>query len=711
MELTQPLQQPLQIFMSMDSSGNDNWNGLNSTWVNTTNGPKATIQNATGTVGSKGTVKIASGTYNENNIEIKSNMNIIGENQQNTIINGQGSGNQIFIIDSGVKVTLEDLTFTNTNASAIENNGILNIINCSFINDNAVNGGAINNTGTLDISDSTFNNDTSTVDNMASGGGAIYNSGNLNIKNSSFNNDTSQGSGLGMGGAIANTGNLNIDNSSFNDNGFNSWDGGVLSNTGNLNITNSSFFNNTCWDGGVIFNYYDGVCIITGSDFDSNNAGTYAGVMENDGSLVATNDKFTNNLVLYDGGGAIAILGPATLNGCTFTGNNADGTYYGGGALLVYAANVNINNCIFINNTASYGGAVYTTQGLNLNLTNSTLLDNNATDGAALYNDGAFDIVQFNRIIGNTGSSQVYNLDADIGKVDARYNWWGSNSDPSAGIIGTGVTYKPWIVLTLNTTPVIGNTGTSDVSAADLLYDSGILSDPKHPDLYYHAPGLGHVPDGLAVSFVTESEYGNINPETNTTMNGTADTTFTRIADGVSDISATVDNQTVTNNILNPTVTVVDSATGTNGKTVTITATLKDSYGNPLAGQNVIFSIKGIEYSAITKSNGIATIQYLLNGAGNYNITVNYSGNITYYGSQGTGLLTINSTPVTPVNPVTPVTPSKPSTDPTISAYPTTANATITSVTIPMQHTGLPIAGLIVAILSVLGGTIMSRRK
>ena len=120
-----------------------------------------------------------------------------------------------------------------------------------------------------------------------------------------------------------------------------------------------------------------------------------------------------------------------------------------------------------------------------------------------------------------------------------------------------------------------------------------------------------------------------------------------------------------------------------------------------------IFSIKGQEYNAITNSNGIATIQYLLNGTGSYNITVNYIGNSTYSGSQGIGLLTINSVPVKPVTPVTPSTPSTPSTDPVTSAYPTTVNAT----TVPMQHTGLPIAGLIVAILSVLGGFIMSRRN
>jgi hypothetical protein len=63
------------------SSGNDNWNGLNSTYINTTNGPKATIQNGTATVNSDGTVHVASGTYDETGIKISYNMKIVGENQ------------------------------------------------------------------------------------------------------------------------------------------------------------------------------------------------------------------------------------------------------------------------------------------------------------------------------------------------------------------------------------------------------------------------------------------------------------------------------------------------------------------------------------------------------------------------------------------------------------------------------------------------------
>jgi len=88
------------------SSGNNDWNGLTSTHTSGTNGPKETIANATSTVTSNRRVHIAGGTYNENNIQINTNMTIIGENQKNTIIDGQKSGNPIFTIISGVNITI-----------------------------------------------------------------------------------------------------------------------------------------------------------------------------------------------------------------------------------------------------------------------------------------------------------------------------------------------------------------------------------------------------------------------------------------------------------------------------------------------------------------------------------------------------------------------------------------------------------------------------
>ena len=125
----------------VSTHGNNSWNGQNSTWINgTLNGPKATIKNATGTVTSNGTVYIASGTYNESNIQIATNMNIVGESQKNTIVNGpQKFGNPIFTIASGVNVTIINLTLNDGNI-------LLN------------NGGAIDNSGNLTVNSSTFTN-------------------------------------------------------------------------------------------------------------------------------------------------------------------------------------------------------------------------------------------------------------------------------------------------------------------------------------------------------------------------------------------------------------------------------------------------------------------------------------------------------------------------------------------------------------------------
>ncbi len=125
----------------VSTQGNNSWDGLNSAYTSGINGPKATITNATGTVASNGTVQIASGTYNESNITINTNMTIIGENQKNTIINGQQSGYSIFTIISGVNVTIINLTLTN---------GI------------SYDGGAIynGNGGTLTVDNSTFRDNT-----------------------------------------------------------------------------------------------------------------------------------------------------------------------------------------------------------------------------------------------------------------------------------------------------------------------------------------------------------------------------------------------------------------------------------------------------------------------------------------------------------------------------------------------------------------------
>jgi hypothetical protein len=188
--------------------------------------------------------------------------------------------------------------------------------------------------------------------------------------------------------------------------------------------------------------------------------------------------------------------------------------------------------------------------------------------------------------------------------VNATDNWWGSNNSPAVEISGPDVEYNPWIVLTITKTHGTINVGGTSTITADLLHDSNGV---------YHDPANGHVPDGITINFSNDA-YGNVNPLSAVTTNGIATTTYTGSAQGTSNISATIDEQTLKTNI------------------------------------------------------------------------------------------TINKAPINPI--------SDPNTTPINTkqkSNPTTLNAATT--TIPMQHTGVPVAGLILAILTVIGGSIIPRLK
>ena len=207
--------------------------------------PYKTIKLGILMVSPNGTLHIANGNYTENNIQINNDMTITGENQQNTIINGNKSGNTIFTIASGIKVTINSLTFTNSLVFESSAGGGY--------------GGAIFNYGNLTVNNSTFTNNTVTY-----GGGAIFNQGILTANNSTFINNTANGYSGATGGAIYNeVGILNLDNCTFKYNTADGY-GGAIGNGGTLNVNNSTFTNNTADN--------NGGAIYTGSTLNVNNS-------------------------------------------------------------------------------------------------------------------------------------------------------------------------------------------------------------------------------------------------------------------------------------------------------------------------------------------------------------------------------------------------------------------------------------------------------
>lgn len=137
------------------SSGNDDWDGTNATYQGGIIGPKATIQNGTNTVDDSGTVNVADGTYQEH-ITINKNVNLIGQSQSGTIIDGTNNG-KVVLIHSGRIVNITNFTIQNGKSGAgagIYNSGTSILNNCNIQQNSATgspssDGGGIYNDRTL----------------------------------------------------------------------------------------------------------------------------------------------------------------------------------------------------------------------------------------------------------------------------------------------------------------------------------------------------------------------------------------------------------------------------------------------------------------------------------------------------------------------------------------------------------------------------------
>lgn len=513
---------------------------------------KQSIKNAMETVNTNGNVHIANGTYKgENNTDITVNrsMNIIGQSQSGTIIDAEGLS-RIFIINPGVDVTISKLTLANgyhtSYGGAITNEGNLTVSGSTFTGNTAKYGGAISNEDVLTVSDCTFIGNTATWN-----GGAIENLLTLNVSGSTFTGNTATYDA----GAIYNEGNSTLSGSNFTDNHAGDEGGAIYNNKGSITVDDCTFIGNTAdYIGGAIY-LNKGSVTVGDSNFTGNTARLGGAILNNGGTLDVKDSNFTGNIATTIGGGAIHNTGYNNVNvvGSTFIGNEATGSTGNGGAIY---------------NTSNTSDGAF-------NVVGSNFTGNTATgSGGAIYNmrAGTFK-VQFSRITGNTaskGQDIYFEPQSYVGKgsVNASYNWWGSNSGPSSGLVSENVTVGPWMVLTVKTDGTVPLGGNSTITA-DLLHDSEGI---------YHDPNDGHVPDGIDVIFTANS--GSINPGSVSLVDGSATSTFTAVSLGNGKVAATIDDQTVLGNVsiedkTAPTIVSFDPANGTTNlaanKTIKIT--------------------------------------------------------------------------------------------------------------------------------------------
>ena len=507
--------------------------GSDTTGTGSAANPYATIQNGLNNTVAGGTLNLMPGTYTgtgDIGLNITQNVNIIGTSQTNTIINAVCLNN-VFSVNSGVNVTIANLTFANGTTS---------------------DGGAIYNLGTLTVNNCTFTGNTGTsTDYNYGGGGAIYNNG------------------------------------------------------GTSTVNNCIFTGNTViWYGGAIYN--------------------------NGGTSTVNNCTFTGNAATSCGGAIYNNGGTSTVNNCTFTGNTVKNSY--GGAYVNSAGTSNVTNSSFIGNTAlTFGGAV--SNYASMNVSNCIFTNNTVQRGGAFYNAVGTLTVTYSSFVNNSayeGGSAIYRKS---GTVNAQYNWWGSNSNPSSQFYST-VTYTNWLYMTETVTPstiINGSTATVTVSFNNISNGTSVISIN---------PVSGHIPDGTVVNF--NSVLGTFNPTTTVTASGIATTTFTATNIGSNFINATTNNQTV--------------STGT---TVYLPIPAANFTTNTTSGTNPL-NVQFTDTSSNTPTSwlwnfgdgGSSTLQnptYTYNTPGKYTVT------LTATNSYGNNTITMNNL-IDVIGPVTDIT-------------------------------------------------------
>ena len=269
------------------------------------------------------------------------------------------------------------------------------------------------------------------INGKATEGGAIYNDGSLTLSDVKLSDNAADS----YGGAVFNNGHLVVGNSVF--------DANDIVNRGSASVD---------YGGAAIYNWYDGVLTVSGSNFTNNiknykngdrlvgavatigdatisdsyfvnNAGRWGGAISASGYLIAGDDvntltvsgsTFKENGGLY-GAGIFVAGSDFTVSDCVFDKNTAFGkgnmtpNNNNGAAIVVTDTGKDITGAItgsnFTNNKAQYGGAIYICEG-NIAISDS-LFENNSAD----VEGGAIDIntVKGNPEVSISGSKFINN--------------------------------------------------------------------------------------------------------------------------------------------------------------------------------------------------------------------------------------------------------------------------------------------------------------
>lgn len=371
------------------------------------------------------------------NIPAAKNITIDGLNAANISISGNNLVRMFLLQSTSVnptRLTFKNLTFikglTSEYGAAIkaEHQGVLDIQNCKFKNNNAAQGGsAIFSAfeGYCVVKDCDFEANISIANNNERGStlmiwgpnastisgcnftnnkginGAAINGLNagLNVSNCNFIGNTTSD-------AVKDVGNANdflrgFGGAIYTDRASNSTNNGDL---GSIIIKRCKFENNIGKsDGGAMYLYTDETDNVRIEEcyFNNNEAQTLptgegggGGAIEQmnnskNKGFVVQNCTFSNNKAAVNGGAIRADWADTDIINCTFYNNKAlltksDGYAANGGALVCFSmdnSKVNVTNCTFANNYAGWVGGAIASKKENTNIKNSIFYQNTAGNG------------------------------------------------------------------------------------------------------------------------------------------------------------------------------------------------------------------------------------------------------------------------------------------------------------------------------------------
>ena len=280
------------------------------------------------------------------------------------------------------------------------------------------------------------------------------------------------------GGAIYNDGSLTLSDVKLSDNAADSY-GGAVFNNGHLVVGNSVFDSNDIvnrgsasvdYGGAAIYNWYDGVLTVSGSNFTNNiknykNGDRLVGAVATIGDATISDSYFVNNAGRW--GGAISATGAELRkNSSTLTVSNTifkDNSALYAGAVYIWGSNYNIADCVFDNNTAfgkgnmtpnnNNGGALVVSQVSRFNepitgtISGSKFTNNKAQYGGAAYFNKGFVTITDSVFENNVATAEGGAVDFSHASVkdlvvSINNSSFVGNKAPVAGAIFTNVDSK-----------------------------------------------------------------------------------------------------------------------------------------------------------------------------------------------------------------------------------------------------------------------------